>query len=248
MKRNSKLLALMLSGTLVAGPLAYGVLPALADQTSPAATNQKSPDAVAKTTTSSNDTELLTTVDDAYTAMREVRAARLALFDGNTDMATQMTNDAIAKMQSAETSEAKWGVPSKSGQQGVTYVPFDSSIMLGEGFTVTPDNSKAVSAANDQMAKGDAKGAAETLKASNIDVSVAAAMVPAKLSLTHLQDAAKLIKSGKYYEANLALKGVEDGVVIDQWGLAQLPRQAGQATKSSATTAAPQTAATKSNG
>lgn len=120
--------------------------------------------------------------------------------------------------------------------------------MLGEGFTVTPDNSKAVSAANDQMAKGDAKGAAETLKASNIDVSVAAAMVPAKLSLTHLQDAAKLIKSGKYYEANLALKGVEDGVVIDQWGLAQLPRQAGQATKSSATTAAPQTAATKSNG
>lgn len=111
MKRNSKLLALMLSGTLVAGPLAYGVLPALADQTSPAATNQKSADAVAKTTSSSNDTELLTTVDDAYTAMREVRAARLALFDGNTDMATQMTNDAIAKMQSAETSEAKWGVP-----------------------------------------------------------------------------------------------------------------------------------------
>ncbi|KEO51587.1 YfdX family protein [Thioclava pacifica] len=248
MKRNSKILALMLSGTLVAGPLAFNALPALADQAQPAATSPQGTDAVAKTTASSTDNELLSTVDDAYTAMREVRAARLALFDGNTDMATKMTNDAIAKMQSAETSEAKWGVPSKSGQQGVTYVPFDSSITLGEDFIVTPDNAKAVSAANDQMAKGNAKGAAETLKASNIDVSVAAAMVPAKLSLSHLQDAAKLIKAGNYYEANLALKGVEDGVVIDQWGLADLPQQAGHATKSSSNAAAPQSTMTKSNG
>jgi hypothetical protein len=237
MKRTNRTLALVMSGALIAGPLAYTTMPAFAD-TAPAAATQNN-DAVAKTTANSTDTQLLTTVDDAFTAMRETRAARLALFDGNTDMAGKMTNDAVTKMKAAEGAEAKWGVPSKSGKKGVTYVPFDSSIALGEDFTVTPDNAKAVGKANDQMAKGNAKGAADTLKASDIDVSISAALVPAKLSLTHLQDAANLIKKGNYYEANLALKAVEDGVVIDQWGLNDLPQQAGHAaaSQSSATTA-----------
>lgn len=248
MKRSTKFLALALSSALIAGPASYEMAFAGTATNAAATTTSQSGDAVAKATSSSTDTDLLTTVDDAYTAMRDVRAARLALFDGQTDMASKMTSDAVAKMQSAVKLEAKWGVPSKSGQKGVTYVPFDSSVALGESFTVTPDNQKAVSKANDQMAKGDAKGAADTLKANNIDVSIAAAMVPAKLSLTHLQDAQKLMKSGNYYEANLALKGVEDGVVIDQWGLNDLPQQAGHATKSSSNATTPQAAKTPSKG
>ena len=241
MKRNTKILALLMSGALLAGPFAYSTAPAFASTA--AATTTQGKDAVAKTTASSANKQLLTTVDDAFAAMRETRAARLALFDGNTDLAGKMTSDAISKMKSAQASEAKWGVSTKAGKTGVTYVPFDSSIALGEDFTVTPDNAKAVSKANDQMAKGDAKSAADTLKASDIDVSVSAALVPAKLSLTHLQDAANLIKKGSYYEANLALKAVEDGVVIDQWSLNDLPKQAGNATTKQSSKAT-----TKTNG
>jgi hypothetical protein len=239
MKRNTTLLALAMSGALIAGPMSY-IAPAFAGSTPAASTQTK--DSVAKATASSANKQLLTTVNDAYTSMRDVRAARLALFDGNTDMAGKMTNDAIAKMKSAQASEAKWGVTSKAGKQGVTYVPFDSSIALGEDFSVTPDNAKTVSKANDQMAKGDAKGAAETLKSGDIAVSLSAALVPAKLSLTHLQDAANLIKKGSYYEANLALKGVEEGVVIDQWALNDLPQQAGNTQTSQTTTPSAKTA------
>lgn len=108
---------------------------------------------------------------------------------------------------------------------------------------------KAVGKANGQMAKGDTKGAADTLKASNINVSVAAAMVPASQSVTQLQDAEKKIKSGNFYEANLALKKVEDGVVIDQWALNDVPQQAGHAHQtSSATPQKTSPAGTKSNG
>ncbi|PFG62825.1 YfdX protein [Thioclava sp. ES.031] len=241
MERSKKFLALALSSALIAGPASFEMANAATTSsnsnssgTAMQSAQSQGNDAVSQTTASSTDKDLLTTVNDAYTAMREVRAARLAIFDGNTDMATKMTKDATAKMQAAEKAESKWGVPSKAGKKGVTYLPFDSSIALGESFTVTPDNQKAVGKANQQMAQGNAKAAAKTLKDNDIDVSISAAMVPAKASLAHLQDASKLIKSGNYYEANLALKGVEDSVVIDQWGLDNLPQQAGNATKSSA--------------
>ncbi|TMV92356.1 YfdX family protein [Thioclava sp. BHET1] len=233
MKRKSNLLALVLTTALAAGPVA-----ALADQGSTGAstkTMQTNKDAVAQTTTSSNTSKsLVTTVDDAYSAMRDVRAARLALFDGQPKIADKMTNKALEKMTSAEKSEAKWGVKSKTGDPTLTYLPFDSSIALGEDFKVTPDNQKAVTKANKQIASGDSKGAADTLKAQDINVSISAALVAGKPAIADLKMAASEIGKGKFYEANLELKKIEDSVVIDQWGLNDLPAQAGKAQSSAA--------------
>ena len=43
----------------------------------------------------------------------------------------------------------------------------------------------------------------------------AMALVPLKSTITNVDQAAKEIDGGKYYEANLTLKKVEDAVVID---------------------------------
>jgi len=227
MKSVRSPLAILLAGTIAAIPLAGFAEQAANSTAAPAATAPaKTPDAVAAATASSADQDLVTTVDDAFKAMREVRAARLALFDGNSEAAGQMVQAAVTDMTAAQAAEKDFGIASKTGTPDTVYLPIDTSIALGEGFTVTPDNQAQVKAANDQMAKGNAKAAAETLKAANIDVSVSVAMVPAATAMTHLQDAASLVKDGKYYEANLALKAVEDMVVVDTWALSDVPAQA----------------------
>lgn len=227
-------LAILLAGTLAATPLAGLAEPAANSPAAPAATAPApvpAPKAAAAQPASpSASQDLVTTVDDALKAMREIRAARLALFDGNTGAAGPMVTAAAADMTAAQKAEKDYGIASKSGTPDTVYLPIETSIALAEGFTATPDTKGPVKAANDQMAKGNTRAAAETLKAANIDVAVSVALVPAGAALTHLTDAEALIRDGKYYEANLALKAVEDLVVVDTWSLADVPQQTGAKT------------------
>lgn len=227
-------LAILLAGTLAATPLAGLAEPAANSPAAPAATAPApvpAPKAAAAQPASpSASQDLVTTVDDALKAMREIRAARLALFDGNTGAAGPMVTAAAADMTAAQKAEKDYGIASKSGTPDTVYLPIETSIALAEGFTATPDTKGPVKAANDQMAKGNTRAAAETLKAANIDVAVSVALVPAGSALTHLTDAEALIRDGKYYEANLALKAVEDLVVVDTWSLADVPQQTGAKT------------------
>lgn len=230
-------LAILLAGTLAAIPLAGLAEPAANSPAAPAAAAPApvpAPKAAAQPSAQpaapSASQDLVTTVDDALKAMREIRAARLALFDGNTGAAGPMVTAAAADMTAAQKAEKDYGIASKSGTPDTVYLPIETSIALAEGFTATPDTKGPVKAANDQMAKGNTRAAAETLKAANIDVAVSVALVPAGFALTHLTDAEALIKDGKYYEANLALKAVEDLVVVDTWSLADVPQQTGAKT------------------
>ena len=44
-----------------------------------------------------------------------------------------------------------------------------------------------------------------------------------KYAKKHIDEAAKLMGEGKYYEANLALKAVEDAVVVETFALDSTP-------------------------
>lgn len=48
-----------------------------------------------------------------------------------------------------------------------------------------------------------------------VDVSETQVLMPLKQTLEKIDCAQELLSKGKYYEANLALKGAEDGVVVD---------------------------------
>ncbi|MEO8224165.1 MAG: hypothetical protein ABI661_05125 [Gammaproteobacteria bacterium] len=58
------------------------------------------------------------------------------------------------------------------------------------------------------------KEAVEVLKAANVDLTVAAVLLPMNASQAHVKDA-----------ANLALKAVEDSVIINSYSIDSLPMQ-----------------------
>ncbi len=111
------------------------------------------------------------------------------------------------------------------GDDGDIYVPFDSLLTLSEGFMPTAEKQETLKKANERLAKGEHKEAAKALRLANIDVTVTAMLVPAKGSLQHVKDAAKLINEKKYYEANLALKAVEDAIVVVSYSVDAVPVQ-----------------------
>ena len=118
-----------------------------------------------------------------------------------------------------------------------TWIPVDGSMTLGEDYVDTPEKSSSVAKAKEQFKKGDHKHAMETLKLANIDVSFVLEVAPLDKTLTGIKKAAQLIDTGKYYEANQALKGVEDGFRLDVTDVDSAPKGAANKTPKAATAA-----------
>jgi len=86
--------------------------------------------------------------------------------------------------------------------------------------------------ANGLLKKGEHKQAMDTLKLANIDVSFVMEVAPLDRTTSGIKEAAKLIEAGKYYEANQALKGVEDGFRFDVRDVDSTPKEAAGETSS----------------
>lgn len=84
---------------------------------------------------------------------------------------------------------------------------------------MTPQKSAAIKKANEHLAKGEHQKAAEVLKLASVDVAYSRVMMPLAATQTHLQSAADLVAKKQYYEANLALKAVQDGLKVDTLSL-----------------------------
>jgi hypothetical protein len=174
---------------------------------------------------------------DGRKAFQDVRLARLAIFDGQTDQAKKYVDEAKASISKAKTDDTAFmkaeaalkppaGVSQRSATQGAgdkptqsttptAWLPVDGGLSLGEDFVATPAKAAGVAKANDQLKKGDHKQAMETLKLSEIDVAFVMEVAPLDKTVSGIDSAAQLIDSGKYYEGNQALKGVEDSVRFD---------------------------------
>lgn len=173
---------------------------------------------------------------DGLKAFRDVRLARLAIFDGQADQAKKFIDEArtaIAKAKADDTAFVKdeaslkppAGMSQKTAQNGTdkpapskaptAWLPVDGGLTLGEDFVATPAKAAGVAKANEQLKKGDHKQAMETLKLSEINVAFVMEVAPLDKTISGIDNAAQLIDSGKYYEGNQALKGVEDGLRFD---------------------------------
>jgi len=191
-----------------------------------AAETKDDPVVTATAKTANKDSQLLKTSNEAYRALREVRAARLSIFNGDSSKATKFANDAEKALLAAQKNAADFAVPTKKGRKsGEIYIPFDMSMSLAEGFVATPEKASKLKEANIHIAEGKSKKAAEVLKLANIDVTVTAALLPISSSVNHMTDAVLLIKNGKFYEANRELMAVEESVIIDSYGIDTVPVQ-----------------------
>lgn len=94
------------------------------------------------------------------------------------------------------------------------YVVINATIALSEDY-YPPAKESAIKTANGKMAKGDWKGAVDTLQLAGISVLQTQYLMPLNQTRKAVTSAQKLLSSGKYYEANLVLKGAEEGIVID---------------------------------
>jgi hypothetical protein len=186
-------------------------------------TKQARVDPMAQATATAKDAAAVKTVDEAYSALREARAARFAIFDGSTDAAKKLIDASIANFTKANTVSnfaVRKPTNAKANEQ---YIPFDASMALSENFAPNSQNKSKVDEANGHISKGNYQKARETLKLANIDVTTSVAVVPAKITMEHLQNAQKLMTEGKYYEANIALKSIEDSILIDSYGVDAVP-------------------------
>lgn len=199
---------------------------------------------------------------EGFQAFRNIRMARLAIFDGKTDDAKKLLTDTQSTLKGASVDEASFmkaetdmnvpkaaakGTPApaakpageKTSTEPVAWLPIDGQVMLSEDYQVTPEHAGAVAKANDSLKKGDRQAAIDSLKLAGIDMQYAMALLPLKSTVDNVDQAVKEMDGGKYYEANLTLKKVEDALVIDAIDVAGKPETTKAAAADTKTQAAP---------
>jgi glucan-binding YG repeat protein len=165
---------------------------------------------------------------EAYTAMQDVRFARVAIFEDQLKAAEKYLDEAKKKLAAAEKEAPELTVTVKSEQkvgdetitkhetaQTTDYVPIDAWLVLSEDFVPTPEKKAEIKKANEHLKKGETAKAIEVLRAVDVGISVTRVLMPLKLTITHVDGALAMLLEHKYYEANLALKGVQDGLIMD---------------------------------
>ncbi|STW20810.1 YfdX like protein [Klebsiella variicola] len=142
--------------------------------------------------------------------------ARLALFHGQPESAKKLTDDAAALLAADDASWAKFVKTDATAKMiADRYVVINATVALSEDYVATPEKESAIKSANEKLAKGDQKGAIDTLRLAGIGVIENQYLMPLNQTRKAVAQAQKLLKAGKYYEANLVLKGAEEGIVVD---------------------------------
>lgn len=194
----------------------------------------KAKDAVAAIAGPKDETEktLFKLSQDGFSAMRTVRAARLALFNGKSDLVSDLLAKAKELLNQAEKEAPTFAIKTQESINGknvgsdaetgkIDVIPIDASLALADDFVPTHEKKAHIAKANEHFKKGQAKEALDELRLGEIDVNYKRVLMPINATKKHVDQALKLIAEHQYYEANLALKAAEDGLTVDTINLAE---------------------------
>jgi len=169
---------------------------------------------------------------DGMEAIHDIGLARLAIFDGKTAKAKSFIKDSQTALGRAKTEDVVFtkaeadlkpgpgmtqtapGV-AKPSTTPVAWIPVNGQMALDEDYIATPEKAAGVAKANGQIKRGEKTAALDTLKLADIDVYFVEEVAPLEATISGVDKAAELVDSGHYYEANQALKSVEDGIRFD---------------------------------
>jgi hypothetical protein len=200
---------------------------------------------------------------DGMKAFREIRDARVKIFQGNIAGAKKDIGEATEELQTAKTDDTAFDkaesdikTPASMAQSKtasstpsttpVTWLPVDGAMTLDENYVTSPEKNQSVAKADEQLKSGDHKAALDTLKLANVDVDFVAELAPLNATIEGVAKARQLADAGHYFQANQALKAVEDGVRFDDQSFVATPTTKTGATETGATkTGATKTGATK---
>ena len=164
--------------------------------------------------------------DEGRQAMQAVHEARIALFEGDPQAASDALTLAKASLQVAKV-DAPIDVVDVTARAGgkvvaddvvarkVDLVPIDGRFVIDERMVQNPARKAHVAKASQHMAQGRIKAAAQELKLAEVDASYSRVLMPLRSTTAQVEQAAKLLGEKKYYDANLALKAAEEGLRMD---------------------------------
>ncbi len=213
MKRSNKMIVAAVAGLMATSTLGSVAAFAATDTTAPA-------------TAYATQKELLKTADAALATLTNVRAARMALFDNQIDVAKAKIAEATAALTQGETDLRALRVADteKSGAKP-EYLPFDMSMALTDTFKGTTENKAALEKAEGLMSSGSKDEAIEVLRVAAVDLNISAALLPEASSMESLKKASALIDAKTYFDANLTLKSIEESVIVRSFGIDAIPEQ-----------------------
>ena len=159
--------------------------------------------------------------DDGFKAIRDVSMARLAIFEGAPKEAEKLLGQAKSSLNDASKLADKLVHKGKSSP-GVTYIPIDARLTVADDLVYTPENADRLAKLDEHLKKGENTQAIEVLRAGGVLVNVTMALLPVEATQKAIDKASKLVADGKYYEANLALKTAEEGILIDSESLLEV--------------------------
>ena len=156
-------------------------------------------------------------------AMRSIRGARIAIFNGEPVAALKLMESAKRFFEDADKGSPSIDVTTKmtiygsvvrtSSYQGdIKGVPVDGQVILPDSVP-TLEQQKHIDKANEYIRLGNTVDAIKELSLGDIDVKVNQSWVPIAPSIELLDHAIRLASDGRYYEGSLALKAIESGVV-----------------------------------
>lgn len=236
--RATALAVALLAATLAPRAFAGNPSTTTAPTTAPmaAVTTQAAPTPHAKTQAAGSviDESLLRFSRDGQTAMDSVRLARVDLFDGKTDLARQDLQTARKALIAARaeapsfatTTQVRVGGKSLGTEQSkvkADVVPIDGDLVVTDEALMAPQHQGFLAKARTFMHLGDKASAVKALKEGEIDVTYQRKWLVIPDALRQLDQAEALTAKGQYYQANLALKALEDGVQVDTVSFGQSP-------------------------
>ncbi|MEJ2455837.1 MAG: YfdX family protein [Candidatus Thiodiazotropha sp.] len=222
-------MAVALAATLSTGIIASVATSVLAAEDQAADTDTSSENQAAIKTA---EKDFVKVSSDTQTGMRDVHGARLAIFNGDPEQARTYVDAAVTRMEDAVKDANKYALDIKAPKDDDSYVPFNANLALLNAYEPNTEQAKQIAKAKAHIHKGMKREAVKELKLAEIDVAVTASMVPVKFAKEHVEQAAKLVAEHKYYAANLALKAVDDAVVVETYAIDAVPKTKGQAESS----------------
>lgn len=159
---------------------------------------------------------------DAFNTMRGIRAARIAIFNGDTAGAAKLIDTAKLDIEKARGDDTV--IRGKGGKEPAgNWVPFDGQLLIDHEYVDSPEKAAHVKAGNDKLKQGKTDEALDELKLAAVDVGYTRLMMPLDETSAHVDKAAILMGQQKFYEANLELKAAEAGVDVETVMLVEMP-------------------------
>jgi hypothetical protein len=164
--------------------------------------------------------EKLKLSQEGHDVFRAVRGARVAIFNSDIKTAIKLVEKAQGEMKTMTAEAPKFATEIDTVTEGpkidtTHWVAVDGSVSVSDDFVATPEKTAHLQNANEHLKNGKHAEAMEQLKLADVDVGFTRVMLPLESTDGNLNTTAELLKAGKYYEANVSLKAIEDSMRTD---------------------------------